>query len=48
MHTRTDFSAPDIGFVRLQVTSAATDKPKPVYKFAACCLGIHKTAGTEQ
>ena len=29
----------------LQVTSAATDRPKPVYKSTACQLGIHKTAG---
>ncbi|DBA98847.1 TPA: hypothetical protein ACH3X1_014607 [Trebouxia sp. C0004] len=28
-----------------QVTSAATDRPKPVYKSTACQLGIHKTAG---
>ncbi len=29
----------------LQVTSAATDRPKPVYKSTACQLGIHKTPG---
>ena len=28
-----------------QVTSAAADRPKPVYKSTACQLGIHKTAG---
>ncbi|DBA71802.1 TPA: hypothetical protein ACH3X2_010996 [Trebouxia sp. C0005] len=28
-----------------QVTTAATDRPKPVYKSTACQLGIHKTAG---
>ena len=29
----------------VQVTSAASDRPKPVYKSTACQLGIHKTAG---
>ncbi|KAL0046056.1 hypothetical protein WJX82_001167 [Trebouxia sp. C0006] len=33
----------DVGFT--QVTSAATDRPKPVYKSTACQLGIHKTPG---